>query len=189
MFLIVTGPDLAGKSTIVSSLNRSFRPDVLHKGVRPKDSEEAEATLWRVLFDHVRNNKSYICDRLNYPDELIYASIFSKGEHQAQRLIDQEAGIVRMLKEMHAYTIYVTAPPEVILERLKKRGDEHIDASMVHDIDAAYEKHFENYPLPYTRIDTSIYNEHNAFEKAWRDALYYYSEAVPNKREWMGTRK
>ncbi|MCA1806314.1 MAG: AAA family ATPase [Actinobacteria bacterium] len=174
MFVVVTGPDGAGKSTLIEELKDKFQFDVVHKGIPPKSIEEAEATLWEVLFDKIRTDKNYLCDRLNYPDDMIYSPIITGQD--SELIVDQEAGIVRVLKECKAYFIYVTAPIDVILERDSKRGGDPYVAREKHEaIVNAYEHMFAGFPLPYSKIDTSVYNVVNAGEKAWRDVLYYYT--------------
>lgn len=185
MFLVVTGPDGAGKSTLIQNLQENFKTsfDVVHKGVPPKDIYDAEATLWQVLFDRIRTGRSYLCDRLNYPDDLIYSSIITGVN--SDLIADQEAGIVRVLKECKAYFIYVTAPLDVILERDAARGgDPYVRRNAHEAIHREYEEMFEMFPLPFSRIDTSVYNEINAAEKAWRDALYFYTV----NPAWKGAR-
>lgn len=185
MFLVVTGPDGAGKSTLIQNLQENFKHpfDVVHKGVPPKSVEEAEAVLWEVMLERIRTGKSFLCDRLNYPDDLIYSPIITG--RNSDLIYDQEAGIVRMLKACKAYYIYVTAPLDVILERDAARGgDPYVQRRQHEAVHHAYEEMFEAFPLPFTRIDTSVYNEINAAEKAWRDALYFYTV----NSNWKGAR-
>lgn len=165
MFVVFTGPDLAGKSTTIEKIWERFNPDVRYKGTRPKDSREAEDTLWRVLVDHIRTGNSYICDRFNFPDEIIYARVF--GPQPALRLEDQEAGIQRLMMEIGAFFVYMTADIDVLIQRYKDRGDTHVNEDMIIKAHQNYEDFFHSTQLPYIRIDTTWAVPNQAYEQAW----------------------
>jgi len=161
MFVIVTGPDRAGKTTLVSKLQEQIYFNIIHKGVAPKTDTEANEVLWDILVFRLKNmDKSFLCDRLNYPDDLIYSPIVT-GTNNSLMERDQ-AAIERVLKQIDPFFVYVTCDIDTLSQRWLELGeDPYVSWEQTVAIHALYEHFFANTEYPYIRIDTSIHDSYD----------------------------
>lgn len=124
MIIIIEGADGVGKTTAVNMLWRvimleqGVEPRILHRGP-PQRDPLLEYTV-DLEFDEL--NEWTICDRWHW-GELIYgplyrnASLLSGAGHVA---IDE------FLARRGALLIHLDAPTDVVLERVRERGDDYV---------------------------------------------------------------
>lgn len=175
MFVIVIGPDNAGKSTIIRGIQQTpLKFDTYFKGLAPENPHAAAEAFWKVVKVHLQTGNSYLCDRLYYPDDIIYREVVEPGFKDISTAVyDQEAGMMAMLKEIDAFFVLVTASPDTLVAR-GVDNRRYVDAEQLREVKRRYDDLFMSYPLPFTVIDTDVYNKDQAVDKVWRDIIYFY---------------
>lgn len=166
MLVIVTGPDRAGKTTLIDYLTKSINFDYFHKGLAPADKYEAEASLWSFLRTVINNpHKRYLCDRLNFPDDIIYRPVI---ENETSGIIhEKQHEITEVLCHMKAFFVYVTADLKTLTQRWNVLGDDsYVTLKQNEVIWAKYELFFATTKIPHVRIDTSLLTPQEANEVA-----------------------
>jgi len=146
MLIIIEGIDCAGKGFLADYiLKNAPGPTVFMKnGYKPRNKEASGRTLLQIMYETMI--KSYrneidprgchaIFDRY-YPSELAYAETmrgydpwFSNSFHILETAINQVE---------HAL-VYVQAPKETLLERMKERGEDYIKEEDVDGILRGYD--------------------------------------------------
>ena len=120
MWLIVTGPDKSGKTTLCRALSDIYQVPVRkctyaidHRNLRQITAEhlclyETEKTLW---------------DRWHYPEDIIYGAVV---EHRPSVLAFHQHAIESMLHKVGAVFLYLHVNREVLVERYEQSGDEYL---------------------------------------------------------------
>ena len=176
MIVIVTGPDRAGKTTLVNNLRNWVNFDVYYKGVAPKSHADADDALWELLMDKLQNStQRFLCDRLPYPDDLIYSPIVVGSPNP---FITQALPVVeRVLRSMSPFFIHVTCPLPTLRQRWKDLGeDSYVTLEQNEAIWSDYHAFFKNTSFPHTRIDTYLYSPDECAYNAFKAISNHYGE-------------
>lgn len=149
MFIILEGPDGAGKSTLARNLtytlSQRYSTDsvtLLHKGPPTLPSlEEYRAPL----YDYIPGAGNHIvCDRWHV-GELVYPPVLGRESDMSLAIFRQ---IEIFLHWQRAIIVHVTAKPEVLGRRLITRGDALIKNEMLPEILKNYKQALNMSILP-----------------------------------------
>lgn len=138
MNIVFIGPDGAGKSTIAKEWSEKFDMPIIENDYREVD--KLSKTLEYLDLDNI------IFDRLFYPDHLIYSKI--KGNELSEEELEAWDDLRLLLPFKDIIYVYVTAPDELLYERLNSRGDEYIEFGDIPKIKEEYEKILKDFPVP-----------------------------------------
>lgn len=173
--VIVDGPNRAGKTTLVNGLKELFHFDVVFKGNAPATPELAEINTWNMLIEMASTGKSYLCDRLPYPTDLVYRPVLEGRPSTGLEIA--RPGMERLMRLMNIFFVFVIADPDELVER-HAQMDEHWhikDVDVVQRLGLAYIDFVNNFALPKSIVNTTIYNNSEiAIERAWRDIIYHF---------------
>lgn len=154
MVVIITGPDLAGKSSITKKLTEVL-PGRYVKGNRIADSKELYLSVVDDLYKMQSTVGTLIFDRWNYPEDLIYEPIMT-GEESS--LLPHVKMIERELNEAGALIIVLTADIKVLEQRYQQRGDEYISEETLTIINDKYMDFVKKTTVATAVIDTSSFS-------------------------------
>jgi thymidylate kinase len=140
MFIMVEGPDGAGKSTLVKQL-ADARPyaTVLHKGPPGEDPyAEWEQPLTR------STDKLTFADRWHW-GELVYGPLL-----RGISILDDTAfrHVEMTLQALGTLCVYMDQPLPILVDRLEARGDDLIKTDMLETIQAGYAEVLRKTTLP-----------------------------------------
>ena len=156
MFIIVEGPDGAGKSTLIDQLLKSYPGSVFMHFGKPETDEDA-FNYWKVYAEAIESAKPErvtILDRSWYSD-LVYGPIF-RGR------CEMDLAHVKLL-ESYVLThgggmvIYCTAPLRTLWSRCCKRGETYVTSKeLLAKVSEAYDGVMGGIcELPVVRFDTN----------------------------------
>ena len=154
--LIFEGCDASGKTTIQEILREIIRHAFLIHTSAPvkRNSKEYFYNLLDKLTDFAGIiNQPLFFDRFHV-GELVYGSIFSP-ETIDDAVKEKMFRLEERLAEKEAKVVYITASPDTIVNRLKKRGDWYVQPSDVQRILDKYEQMLAKSRLPIFRLDTT----------------------------------
>lgn len=154
--LIFEGCDASGKTTIQEILREIIRHAFLiHTSAPVKgNSKEYFYNLLDKLTDFAGIiNQPLFFDRFHV-GELVYGSIF-RPETINDAVKEKMFRLEERLAEREAKMVYITASPDTIVNRLKKRGDWYVQPSDVQRILDKYEQMLAKSRLPIFRLDTT----------------------------------
>ena len=154
--LIFEGCDASGKTTIQEILREIIRHTFLiHTSAPVKgNSKEYFYNLLDKLTDFAGIiNQPLFFDRFHV-GELVYGSIF-RPETIDDAVKEKMFRLEERLAEKEAKMVYITASPDTIVNRLKKRGDWYVQPSDVQRILDKYEQMLAKSRLPIFRLDTT----------------------------------
>lgn len=154
--LIFEGCDASGKTTIQEILREIIRHAFLiHTSAPVKgNSKEYFYNLLDKLTDFAGIiNQPLFFDRFHV-GELVYGSIF-RPETIDDAVKEKMFRLEERLAEREAKMVYITASPNTIVNRLKKRGDWYVQPSDVQRILDKYEQMLAKSRLPIFRLDTT----------------------------------
>lgn len=121
-FVIICGPDRAGKTTLINGLKEEFPNAVFYKGVRIQHRVDIRSYS-RGFLDQVAATKlDYICDRFHWPDAVVYDHVVEDGD--VANYIQFEKEIGDQLRELNAIVIYVHANVDTLVGRYNKLGED-----------------------------------------------------------------
>lgn len=150
MFLIVEGPDGAGKSTLVDNLaiahyaSTGRRAHILKAAPPDPPTRDPFEEYEQQLEEYRTAEQLVICDRWHW-GELIYGPLLRGGS----RL--DKAGwrhVEMFLQALGAVTIYTSTPLEVMERRLGARGDDLIEIEHLAHLDDRYKWVIHRSALP-----------------------------------------
>lgn len=155
--LALVGPDHSGKSTIVEGLRQEdwWKPDKVkfYKGTHVPE-EQVATTLLDVLAD-VDPFTLTICDRLHYPDDIIYAPIVTGR-------VSPLAKYGNLMRALLHYSstlfLHVTADHTVLQARHEELGDEYINGTQLRKVKDTYDGFFNGnncFPVESITVDTT----------------------------------
>lgn len=156
MFIIVEGPDGAGKTTLIEKLLRSH-PGSKRLHFSAPASPEAAALYYRIYAEAIKSADPAlvtIFDRSWYSD-MVYGPVM-RGN---QEMLDIHAEMLEAMVLAHGggFVVYCTAPLKVLWARCTRRGENYIDCvERLGEISDKYTKILtEKCGLPIIRYDTA----------------------------------
>ena len=154
--LIFEGCDASGKTTIQEILREIIRHAFLIHTSAPVKGNPKE--YFYNLLDKLTDfagiiNQPLFFDRFHV-GELVYGSIF-RPETIDDAVKEKMFRLEERLAEREAKMVYITASPDTIVNRLKKRGDWYVQPSDVQRILDKYEQMLAKSRLPIFRLDTT----------------------------------
>jgi len=154
--LIFEGCDASGKTTIQEILREIIRHAFLIHTSAPVKGNPKE--YFYNLLDKLTDfagiiNQPLFFDRFHV-GELVYGSIF-RPETIDDAVKEKMFRLEERLAEKEAKMVYITASPDTIVNRLKKRGDWYVQPSDVQRILDKYEQMLAKSRLPIFRLDTT----------------------------------
>ena len=154
--LIFEGCDASGKTTIQEILREIIRHAFLIHTSAPVKGNPKE--YFYNLLDKLTDfagiiNQPLFFDRFHV-GELVYGSIF-RPETIDDAVKEKMFRLEERLAEREAKMVYITASPDTIVNRLKKRGDWYVQPSDVQRILDKYEQMLTKSRLPIFRLDTT----------------------------------
>lgn len=167
--LIIEGSDASGKSTLIEALRKELKEFLVRKGSSFEHSKCTNEELFKKFeglvlsseyeitgegssIDYLMPEK-IIFDRFIYSN-YVYASLY---EDYAILTANQRKDIEFWINH-EAVILYLTAPEEILKERLNNRGDDYVKAERIPAILEKYEEVLATVDekIPVYRIDTSV---------------------------------
>ena len=114
-------------------------------------------TTTRKMIEKLRRGKDVGIDRF-IGSNLVYGNLFGRYSNQEElNLLKSDFDFSKSLKPI---LIYLTAPLEIIRERIKKDNHEHLDIDLLRKTIIEFEKYYLTCPyIDKIRIDTSKYTQ------------------------------
>lgn len=133
MNIIFEGSDGVGKSTLINNLVKLTGKPVI-KGSSFEISEGGAEAMFEWSKAVLLNNKDVIIDRFFYSN-MVYGKMYdyptmTPEQYEELNSIVNETAVV----------YYLTADTEVLIERIMRRGDEHIQPEDIEKIQNVYEE-------------------------------------------------
>lgn len=120
MFILVEGPDGAGKTTLSKNLAEAFGYEYVHFSY-PKDEAEAKA-LFNTYLTFIQTHDNCVVDRM-FPSTMVYGAVL-RGEPE---LTDsQHDRLVIELGLKDAVILFCANDTDVLWQRCQERGEEYI---------------------------------------------------------------
>jgi len=158
MILIIEGPDLSGKTTIISKLGKTIKDGFviknLYKPSYPKDKKIWNQYL-KILNFHLENPDILIILDRFYPSQEIYSYLRGEDEFRCKDALDIENLII--CKHDHL-CIYLNTTKNDLYRRYRVRGDEHIKGSDIDKIKNRYDNFYESTKLNKIRLNSKWKN-------------------------------
>ena len=129
MRVIISGPDLAGKTSIAKGLSEQWDIPLLHFGRQP-DRAAMVQHVTRFFADPtvVTGNKNFILDRYYFVEDLIYEQVVWNKESELEPNI---AHYFEMAFQHKILLCHITAEIEVLAARYNQRADEPLTLQTV----------------------------------------------------------
>ena len=155
MFIIVEGPDGAGKSTLVYNLLKAY-PGSVHRHFGRPETDEDAYNYWQVYaeaIDTADPGLVTIFDRSWYTD-LVYGPVFRNRTEMSLMHVKMLEAMVYVKGGGHV--IYCTAPIKTLWARCGKRGEDYVRSrQQLLDVSNGYADILTNVcTLPVVRFDT-----------------------------------
>ena len=147
MLIILEGNECNFKTTVAEKLSKSLELPVV-KGSSFENAQCSNLQLYKhftelALMDDVIIDRSWISNR-------VYATLY---EDYAILTEEQREDIERMVNGK-AILIYLYASEDVLVERIRERGDEYVDEQMLGKINHTYDEAMEGTRLHTIYFDT-----------------------------------
>lgn len=166
--LIIEGSDASGKSTLIEALRKELKDFLVRKGSSFEHSQCTNEELFKKFEGLVLSSEyeltgegsidyfmpeKIIFDRFIYSN-YVYASLY---EDYAILTTSQRKDIEFWINH-EAVVLYLTAPEEILKERLNTRGDDYVKAESIPAILKKYDEVLATVDekIPVYRIDTSV---------------------------------
>ncbi|AKQ08398.1 thymidylate kinase [Bacillus phage PBC2] len=150
MIIILEGCDCVGKTTFANKLSERTGYEIV-KGSSFEISELGADGMFEHMMELLDRN-DIIIDRF-YQSNYIYGS---KYNYPMMSYEQYSALIEKMNKR--ALVVYLYAPVEVLEERMKNRGDEHIKTDDIKDIMETYRKVMTSKTAPRTMLSLNTHD-------------------------------
>lgn len=120
MFILVEGPDGAGKTTLSKNLADAFGYEYVHFSY-PKNEAEAKA-LFNTYLTFIQTHDNCVVDRM-FPSTMIYGSVL-RGKPE---LTDsQHDRLIMELSLKNAVVLFCTNKTNILWQRCQTRGEDYI---------------------------------------------------------------
>lgn len=147
--IIIEGCDCAGKSTLAQELHKITGYEIV-KGSSFEISQLGPEGMYKHMMQLLDRN-NIIIDRF-YLSNLVYGELYGYP-----MMKEYQFGDLTAKAELKALNVYVTAPEQVLKNRMRNRGDDKVKENEIASILAKYEEgmrnHLTNQPLV-LRVDT-----------------------------------
>jgi len=177
MFLIVSGVNCAGKTSLCHKLIDYFEGLKTQHFSNPKDMEDGRNQYFSFL-DNMDKNSDYLLDRF-HEGEWIYAPIY-RG-YTAEYLLELENKMYGL--DYIPFFIYVHAAPSDVRRRIARRGEDFMRPEHLGIEKENFEKFMHIQHLPYVRINTSKFNNQQTLERTLA-AIDKYSVMQALTKDW-----
>ena len=152
MIIIFIGPDKSGKTTVASAVADRYNT-VPIKGSNMDDDRKYSELVNEVLKSAEDKKKMIICDRLPYPEDLIYSSAV---EQKTSRFRANRYDIEHRMNELGCLIVFVNANIETLQERYEVAGgDKYLDFELMPVVISGYWSFLISTSLPYVTINTT----------------------------------
>lgn len=152
MIIIFIGPDKSGKTTAATAVADHY-DTVPIKGSNMKEERKYTELVNAVLKQAENNDKMIVCDRLPYPEDLIYSSAV---EQKTSRFRANRYDIEHKLLELGCLIVFVNANIETLQERYEAAGgDKYLDFNLMPVVISGYWSFLISTALPYITINTT----------------------------------
>jgi thymidylate kinase len=175
LFVILDGPDCAGKTTLTAQLSDFFQVQV-EKHIRIEDRNAMLGNIAHKLAyaNPEKTGKGIILDRWQFPTDIIYERLNNRQLSPFQYIMPL---IAESMHRHNVLILHVTAHIDVLLARLRSRGDEEIDTEQLSCVADLYDLFFATYTeLPTQTIDTSFDTPDEVFAMAVETIVAHYSK-------------
>lgn len=166
MLIILEGHEAVFKSTVAKKLQ-----DKLNIPVIKGSSFELSTCSNEELFNYFKEfaaKDDVIYDRFIYSNQT-YATIYN----DYTILSDEQRHYIEDLIKDKAIIYYLFADDETIKERIKKRGDDYVDTSMVSRINKLFSKNISESPLKVVWYDTTEWDSDTIAEEIINDYTHW----------------
>lgn len=134
--IIVMGCDKTGKSTLINNLLSV--PDIktrfsVYKGNKMSSTKAAFDASMEVLNEH--HNRSLLCDRFHFPDDMVYHPIFNTApfpDDITQNYMERVLPI--LYKQRNTLIVYCYGNEDEVAERFKQEGEDLVSVDNIRDI-------------------------------------------------------
>lgn len=149
MWIIVTGPDKAGKSTLCEQLGyHLLKPPM--KCTHNIDHLKLE----QITNKHIKmfGGDTVLWDRWHYPEDIIYGAIV---EHRPSVLSFQTHILETDLFIVDAHFIHVTAEPADLIARYNQSKDDYLSMEQLLSVKTWYDRFMKMTTIPVCHINSS----------------------------------
>lgn len=170
----VSGMDCTLKTTLCEKLSKILSCEVCHFD-KPKNLEDGKKQYFDFLNETYKQN-DVICDRY-HDGEHIYAPLYRGYESNYLHEFETK------LREYPYLFVNTVSDINVILERIKLRGEDFVKEEHYQTILDLFEKYLEKQSMPYIKIDTSDYKTDEYIRRILRaieNIKKMYSYSVKN---------
>lgn len=143
MIIIVEGLDGVGKTTFVQRFLRTCDATVLHSGP-PSPGADPFEEYERRLYPALDQRENVICDRWHW-GERAYGPVL-RGQDRLG--VPGWRHVELFLKRWGAVVVYLHQPKEVLVDRLRSRGDALVTSDVLPAIELGYQWCLRNTVLP-----------------------------------------
>ena len=137
MIIIIDGPDLSGKTTAINIISKHFNSGfVLKNSFKPKNKQSSSAIYsqyWNIFNMVVDQDMLVILDR-SFPSQAVYSYMRGTDEMSHKEIL----ALDKWCTDIGVLYIYLDTPLEVLKERFKERGDEHITEDQLEALKIRY---------------------------------------------------
>lgn len=162
MIVVLIGPDKSGKSTLAQKLQDHYGWGI-YKGTPIADKTEMVRRVVQVVKDHLGSN--LICDRLQYPEDLIYSPIIEKEPSVFEPIRDKMEAALTLADTL---VVLVSAEPNTLKKRYEEDGDgtkrDYICINNLEDIFYGYQAFVDETNLDLIVANTAGSTSQEAFD-------------------------
>lgn len=155
MKLIIEGPDLSGKTTAIEKIAKYYNSGVIIKNnFKPRSLEDTEAIFEQYckildMVNEIPDEDLVILDRF-YPSQCVYSYLRGRDEMHSTNM-----ELIEEICFSKDYTyIYLDTDLEILKDRYKQRGDEHIKIDDLLKLKLRYDIFYEKTRLTKYKVDT-----------------------------------
>ena len=156
--IIVEGVDCSGKSYLVQALSKKYPGLVIKLTCRPRYDDIRETNHYKQyvysLLEYLNCNhhdKTIILDRF-FSSELAYSQVKRGYDAFEDKVYKRMSDVIEKIDPLF---IYCDPGKEVIINRLRVRGDDYINEEDIDALRERYERFFNETKMYKLRIDTS----------------------------------
>lgn len=148
MIIIVEGPDGSGKDTFINNLEKLT--DMRHvRGSSFEISQSGSKEMYRKWKDMLLKDNNIIINRFIYSN-LVYGPMYN-----FPTITKNLADKIQEIVNERAVVVYINTDTDIIVDRIKSRGDEDIHSRDIKSIQLGYSELWSKYkPINFVEIDS-----------------------------------